>query len=99
MAAARLNLNGVERVSEGHHKLEELAGAAKGPHSSDLERAMTELDSYRFEQAVATLSASSFGWATVGRCKLRTRAAVMAPEADACAGLGQGGMTNIVKIR
>jgi len=92
MAVARLNLNGSEPVAVGHGELEVLAGAATGPHSSDLERVVAELDSDGFEQS-AQLNAGGFGWATVGLCKLKKQATVTAMKAESCARLDQGCMS------
>jgi len=89
MAAARLNLNSSEQVVVGHGKLEVLAGAVIGPHSSDLEQVVAELDSDGFEQS-AKLNAGGFEWATAGLCKLKKQATVTAMEAESCAGLDQG---------
>ena len=93
MAAAKLNLYGFERVAVGHGKLEVLAAAANGLYSGDLEQAVVELNSDGFEQAVARLNMGGFEWATVGLCKLKIPAAVMAMEAESWSGLGQGGVS------
>jgi len=60
MAAAIWYSDGLERVAMGRSELEVLAGAMKGPHLSDLEQAVAELDSYHFEQAVESLNADGF---------------------------------------
>ena len=76
----------------GHGKLEVLAADANGLHSSDLERAVAELDSDGFERAVVRPKAGGFEQATAGLGKLGTRAAVAAMEAESWSGLGQGGV-------
>jgi len=92
IAVARLNLNGSKQVAVGHGKLEVLAGAVTGPHSSDLEWVVAELDSDGFEQS-AQLNAGGFGWVMVGLCKLKKQATVTAMKAESCARLDQGCMS------
>jgi len=92
MAAARLNLEGFEQMAVGYGKLEVLAAVANGPHLSDLEWVVVELDSGGFEQS-AQLNASGFEWVTAGFCKLKKQATVMAMKAELCAWLVQGCMS------
>jgi len=92
MVAARLNLEGFEQMAVGYGKLEVLAAVTNGPHLSDLERVVAELDSGGFEQS-AQLNASSFEWVMAGFCKLKKQAMVMAMKAESCAWLVQGCMS------